>query len=122
MLKRKTPNRQDDKRAEIRIPISLTVNIRCNGKVFSGQTQNVSKYGMYIEAIDFFGKKNREISIMMAADNTLHRLEGEIVWINRKSSKNTQRSFRALGVRLTEAQVDYLNYIEYLKHDTQFVH
>lgn len=122
MLKRKSPVSQDDKREEIRIPINLTVNIRCNGKVFSGQTQNVSKYGMYIEAINFTGKKDREISIMMAADNILHRLEGEIVWVNRKSSTKSEKAFRALGVRLTEAQVDYLNYIEYLKHDSQFVH
>jgi len=122
MLKRKTLTQQEDKRTEIRVPINLTVNIRYNGQVYSGQTQNISKYGMYIETIGLSGKKDREISIMMAADGTLHRLEGEIVWINRKSPKKTEKSLRGIGVRLTEAQADYLNYIEYLKHDSQFVH
>lgn len=122
MLKRKIPKLDDDTRAEKRIPINLTVNIRYNGQVYSGQTRNISKYGMYIEAIDLLGKKDREVSIMMAADNTLHYLEGEIVWVNQQYPKLTDKSLRGIGVRLTEAQVDYLNYIEYLKHDKRFIH
>lgn len=121
MLKKSEKITVEEKRAERRIPINLTVNIRCYGQVYSGQTRNISKYGMFIEAIGFVGKDDCEISIMMAADGTLHRMEGEIVWVNRKSSSKTEKSFRSLGVRLTEAQSDYLNYIEYLKHETRIV-
>lgn len=108
-------------RGELRLNYCLTINIKYNGRVFSGITQNISKNGMYIEAIDIKSSKDQELSIIAAVERSLYQLRGEIAWIKNLPIKTTKKSLQGIGIKLTEAPVEYLNYIEYLKHPVPLI-
>jgi hypothetical protein len=105
-----------DNRKEVRLPHSLTVNIRNNGQMFSGITQNISKNGMYIEAIDFESFQDRELSIVAAIERNLYYLKGEIAWTRNLPLRESPNTMQGVGVKLIEAPSAYLNYVEYLRH------
>ena len=94
-VKRKMDKKMNsNNRNEPRLNHSLTVNIKYNGQVFSGITENISKSGMYIEAIDINSSKNQELSIMAAVDRNLFRMKGEIAWTRNLLEKNSKRPYR----------------------------
>ncbi|MCK4836048.1 MAG: PilZ domain-containing protein [Candidatus Aminicenantes bacterium] len=103
-------------RAEERIPSILTINLKYNDRIFSGMTQNISKNGIYIEAIEMNSSKNRELSIMVAAEKSLFQLKGEIIWTQPLSCKSSEKSLTGIGIKLSEVSPGYLNYVEYLKY------
>jgi hypothetical protein len=108
-------------RGEPRLNHSLTVNIRYNGQVFSGITQNISKSGMYIEAIDIKSSKSQELSIVAAVDRNLYRMKGEIAWTRNLPIKASKKSMQGIGIKLVEAPTEYLNYVEYLKYSPSLI-
>jgi len=107
---------KSNKRGDPRLNYSLTVNIKYNGQVFSGITQNISKSGMYIEAIDIKSAKSQELSIVAAVERNLYRMEGEIAWTRNLPIKAAKKSIQGIGIKLIEAPTEYLNYVEYLKY------
>ncbi len=108
-------------RGELRLNYCLTINVKYNGQVFSGITQNISKNGMYIEAIDIKSSIDQELSIIAAVERSLYQLRGEIAWIKNLPIKTTKKSIQGIGIKLTEAPAEYLNYIEYLKYSAQMI-
>jgi len=105
-----------NKRGEPRLNYSLTVNIKYNGQVFSGITQNISKSGMYVEAIDIKSAKSQELSIVAAVERNLYRMEGEIAWTRNLPIRASKKSIQGIGIKLIEAPSEYLNHVEYLKY------
>lgn len=103
-------------RIEDRIPKSITVSVRYNEKVYSGITQNISKNGLYIETIGLPFDRSNDISIILAGDKALYRLEGEIKWNKKITSLSVEESLNGLGVKLISVPADYINFIEYQKH------
>jgi hypothetical protein len=108
-----------DNRTEERVPSILTISLKYDDRIFSGITQNISKNGIYIEAIEMNSSKNREISIMVAAEKNLYQLKGEIMWTHPLSDKTSEKSLTGIGIKLSEVSAGYLNYVEYLKHSNQ---
>lgn len=108
-------------RVEPRLNYCLTINVKYEDQVFSGVTQNISKSGMYIEAIDIKSSKKQELSIIAAVERNLCQLRGEIVWIKNLPIKTTKKSLQGIGIKLTEAPAEYLNHIEYLKHPVPLI-
>ena len=108
-----------NKRAEPRIPSVLTTNIKYNDKIFSGITQNISKNGIYIEAIEMSSTKNREISLILAADRSIFQLKGEIMWTQPLSGKRSKKTLTGMGIKLSEVPSGYLNYVEYIKYSNR---
>ena len=107
-------------RTEERIMSNLTTNVRYEGNVYSGEIQNISKQGMYIEAIGITIKKSPEILILLAAEKSLYKLKGEIRWSKTLRCRSDEKSLYGMGIKITEAQSEYLNYVEYLKHLNRF--
>lgn len=109
-------NTKNEIRIEERVLESLTVSVRYNEKVYSGITQNLSKNGLYIETIGLPISHGKDISIMLAGDEALYRLEGEIMWNKNLTFGNIEESLNGIGVKLISAPSEYLNFIEYKKH------
>ncbi len=108
-------------RVEPRLNYCLTINVKYKGHVFSGITQNISKNGMYIEAIDIKSSKDQELSIIAAVERSLYQLRGEIAWIKNLPINTTKKSLQGIGIKLTEAPAEYLNYIGYLKYSAPLI-
>jgi hypothetical protein len=107
-------------RCEERLLSNLTTNVRYQGNAYSGEARNISKYVLYIEAINISIEKNRDIQILLAAEKDLFTLSGEIIWNRALPCKSSENTLRGIGIRITEAPPEYLNYVEYLKHINRF--
>lgn len=103
-------------RIEERILSNLTTNVRYSENVYSGEVRNISKNGLYIEAINILIGKIQEIQILLAIDKELLTLHGEIVWHKALLCKSSENTLEGIGIRISEAPAEYLNYVEYLKH------
>ena len=103
-------------RIEKRVLKNLTISVRYDEKVYSGITQNISKNGLYIETIGLPLNPNIDISIIIAGEDALYRLEGEIVWEKKIKSGSVGESLNGLGVKLISVPSEYINLVEYEKH------
>ena len=119
MVKRKM---KPEKRTEKRVPSIFAINIKHNDRFFSGISQNISKNGIYVEAIEMKRIKNREISLTLAIDRKLYQLKGEVKWTRSLASKKSKKALIGMGIRLSEAPADYLNYVEYIKRSSREIH
>jgi len=104
-------------RSETRYERNLTASARYGEKVFSCITKNISKSGIYLEAIGFELDFDRNITISVVGDDTLFELKGDIIWNKTISSEQGLSTIVGLGIKLTEAPSEYLNYIDYLKYE-----
>ncbi len=104
-------------RSETRYEKNLTASIKYEDKVFSCITKNISKSGIYLEAIGFDLKTERDISISIVGDDTLFELKGEVIWSRMISAEPSLSKIVGLGINLTEVPPEYLNYIDYLKYE-----
>lgn len=107
-------------RVEVRIPSNLTANVRYLGNVHSGEVRNISKRGLYLEAIDITIGTEQNIQIWLAVENELFTLNGDVVWFKALPCKSSQNTLHGIGIRIHEAPAEYLNHVEYLKHLNRF--
>ena len=102
------------KRKEERVNKKFIVSFDAQGFDNLGLTKDISKYGMCIAS----NKKipeSREIIVSIAVPGKVFDLKGEVIWCN--ESENKEDSIPdSIGIKITEAPSEYLNYIEYVKH------
>lgn len=80
-----------------------------------GISSNISKGGIFIESPHPDSSEN-EISIVLAVGNDLFKLKGEVQWCKSAEDREPVKIPMGMGIRLTEAPAEYLNYVEYIKH------
>ncbi len=102
------------KRKEERLQKKLMVSIDDEGADTLGLTNNISRYGMQVNS----NKKLRahhEILVSIAVPGEVFNLKGEVIWC-KESGIRDDNIPDSIGIKITEAPPEYLNYIEYLKH------
>ena len=78
-----------------------------------GFTSNISKGGMYIES-DSSRSFDRAITMMLAADDRVFKLKGEVRWrMESPTPGNHTKVTEGMGVRIVDAPPEYLNFVEY---------
>lgn len=106
---------KNEKRKEKRIDKNLLVYTD-NGHIdLLGVSVNISRNGIYIESPKP-STVNDEISLVLAVDNELFKLKGEILWLKSNGTHEPIHLPSGMAIRITEAPAEYLNYVEYLKH------
>jgi hypothetical protein len=106
---------EQDKRKEKRIKKNLLVYSDNGSFDLLGVSANISKNGVFIEAPQP-GSAENEVSIVIAVDNELFKLKGEVQWLKGPGDREPAHIPSGMGIRITEAPAEYLNYVEYLKH------
>jgi hypothetical protein len=103
------------KRIEKRVEKNLLV-YRDNGDFeLLGVSANISKYGLFIESpytIDI----DSELLLAVAVEKELFKVKGEIRWFKSPDDEYPEHIPAGMGIQITEAPAEYLNYVEYLKH------
>jgi PilZ domain-containing protein len=99
---------------ESRINKKLMVSFSENGYDGLGLTQNISKYGMCI-ASEIEIQSPREILLSIAVPGEVLNLKGEVVWC-RELDGNSHNIPDQLGIKILEAPVEYINYVEFVKY------
>ncbi len=102
------------KRKDERIQKRLMVNLYDEGADTLGLTNNISKHGMRVNSIKKL-KEHREILVSIAVPGEVFNLTGEVMWCKESATKDDNIP-ESIGIKITEAPSEYLNYIEYLKH------
>lgn len=110
-------NNSKDKRLDRRVDKKLMINLNNNGVDILGLTSNLSKHGMCCMTSEIELPKSHEIALSIAVPGEIFTLKGEVVWCKR-SSENGGIIPDAIGIRITEAPSEYLNYIEFIKHQS----
>ena len=103
-------------RAEGRFNKNLTASVRYNDRVFSCITKNISRKGIYLEAIGLNPDTERKVAISLVGDNSLFNLAGEIIWSRTIPCEPGLSAIRGLGIRITEVPPEYINYVEYQRY------
>ncbi|MCP5054404.1 MAG: hypothetical protein GY940_44970 [bacterium] len=80
-----------------------------------GISANISKSGVFIESPRPDHSKD-DVSVVIVVDNELFRLKGQVQWIKGPEDRQPEHIPAGMGIRITEAPAEYLNYVEYLKH------
>ncbi len=83
-----------------------------------GVSSNISRTGVFIESPSPVSSKN-EIAIILAVDNDLYKLKGEVRWVKRREDKQPEDVPPGMGIKITEAPAEYLNFVEYTKYETE---
>lgn len=106
-----------DKRSEGRIKKNVLV-YNDNGSIeLLGVSSNISRNGVYIESPNTgVSSLNGEIDFIIAANDEEYNLKGEVRWLKHPDDKFPEHIPAGLGIRITEAPAEYLNYVEYLRH------
>ncbi len=104
-----------DNRQEKRVKKNLLVYSDNGNFDLVGISSNISKNGVFIESPQPIGL-NSEVSVVIAVDNELFRLKGEVQWLKGPEDKQPGNIPAGMGIRITEAPAEYLNYVEYMKH------
>jgi len=103
-------------RSEGRFNKNLTASVRYKERVFSCITKNISRTGLYVEAIGLDLNSDREVSISLVGEDSLFKLGGEIIWNRTIPSGQGLASIEGLGIKITSAPTDYLNFVEYQRY------
>jgi hypothetical protein len=101
------------KRIEKRVKKNLLVYRDNGGFELLGVSANISKNGLFIESpytIDI------DSELLLAIDKELFNIKGEIKWFKTPDDKYPEHIPAGMGIRITEAPAEYLNYVEYIKH------
>jgi hypothetical protein len=107
-----------NKRNEIRLDKSLLVYTDGNDADLLGVAANISKNGTFIVTDKSFDVQS-EISFVMAVYNELYHLKGEIRWARRLEDQSLGHLPTGIGIRITEAPVEYLNFVELTKYQNR---
>ena len=107
-----------NKRIEKRLEKSLLAYSDGDGDALLGVISNISKNGIYIETNSTMEPES-EISFILAIYNELFHLKGEVRWIKRSDESSPGDIQPGMGIRITEAPVEYLNYVEYIKYQNR---
>jgi Tfp pilus assembly protein PilZ len=102
------------KRKEDRVQKKLMVSIDDEGADTLGLTNNISKYGMRVNSNKKL-KEHREILVSIAVPGEVFNLKGEVMWCNESATEDDNIP-ESIGIKIIEAPPEYLNYIEYIKH------
>lgn len=103
-------------RSEGRFKKNLTASIRYEDRVFSCVTKNISRTGIYIEAIGLNLNSERNVSVSLVGDDSLFKLGGEIIWSRTIPCEPGLSPIEGLGIKITDAPSDYLNFVEYQRY------
>ena len=103
-------------RSEGRFKKNLTASVRYKDRVFSCVTKNISRSGLYVEAIGLNLNSDRNISISLVGEDSLFKLGGEIIWNRNIPCEPGLSSIEGLGIKITNAPSDYLNFVEYQRY------
>ncbi len=105
------------KRREPRLPKNLLAYSDDDDYNLLGVIGNVSKNGIFIESEKplTFGD---QISFVLAITNEIYRLKGEVKWMRKPDESSNHLYPAGIGIRITEAPAEFLNYVEYLKYET----
>lgn len=103
------------KRSERRIKKNLLVYRENGGFEVLGMSANISKNGLFIESPYTIGIDS-ELLLAVAVEKDLFKLKGEIKWLKTPDDKYPENIPAGMGIRITEAPVEYLNFVEYVKH------
>ena len=82
-----------------------------------GVSANISRNGLFIES-PYTISPDSEISLALAIDNELFKVKAEVRWTKGPEDKFPPHIPAGMGVRLTEAPAEYMNYVEYTKYQT----
>jgi Tfp pilus assembly protein PilZ len=107
-----------NKRIEKRLEKSLLAYLDGDSDALLGVISNISKNGIYIETNTAMELES-EISFVLAVYNELYHLKGEVRWIKRPDELSPEDIPPGMGIRITEAPVEYLNYVEYIKYQSR---
>lgn len=102
------------KRKDERLQKKLMVSIDDEGADTLGLTNNISKNGLRVNSNKKL-KEHREILVSIAVPGEVFNLKGEVIWCKESATKNDNIP-DSIGIRIIEAPAEYLNYIEYIKH------
>lgn len=100
------------KRLDNRLDKKLMVSFSDNGFDRLGLTENISRHGMCISSNSGLMER-AEIMLSIAVPGEIFTLKGEVMWCKTSEGKGAPES---IGICITEAPEEYLNYVEYLKH------
>ncbi len=104
-----------NKRNEKRLDKNLLAYTDCNEADLLGVVANISKNGIFIVTDKIFDIDN-EISFVMAVYDEIYHLKGEIKWTRRLETQSLEHPPTGIGIRITEAPAEYLNFIELTKY------
>jgi Tfp pilus assembly protein PilZ len=102
------------KRKEERVNKKLIVSFDDKGFDNLGLTKDISKFGMCIDS----NKKipeTQEIVVSIAVPGEVFNLKGEVIWC-KESGDQESNIPDSIGIKIIEAPSEYLNYIEFVKH------
>ena len=103
------------KRRNPRLNKKLMVGFDDNGFNGLGLTSNISKDGLCIASNAEF-PANVEVTVSIAVPDEVLDLKGEVIWCKEANDKEHDVS-DIIGIRITEAPPEYLNYVEYVRHN-----
>ena len=102
------------KRAQ-RVKKKLMVSFSDNGFDGLGMTENISGDGLCVES-DIEFPTQHEIILSIAVPGEIFSLKGEVVWYKECRKKGVDIP-DLMGIRLTDTPMEYVNYIEYIRHN-----
>lgn len=102
------------KRRNPRLDKKLMVSFDENGFNGLGLTSNISKDGLCIASEAEF-PANAEVTVSIAVPGEVLDLKGEVIWCKESHDKEID-IFDIMGIKITEAPPEYLNYVEYIRH------
>ena len=105
-----------DKRSIPRIYRNFLAFTNVKSPEFFGVISNISKRGFFIESLKNISP-GCEISLFISIQNELYKIKGEVRWTKNSNQYSNNRTLYRMGIKVTEAPADYLNYIEYLKYN-----
>lgn len=108
------------KRRDLRVKKKYMVSFDDSGFDGLGLTSDISKNGICVAAGTEF-PVHREVVLSVAVPGRIFTLKGEVMWCKHSSDAASDIPDN-IGIRITEAPVDYLNYVEYVKHRDRTQH
>lgn len=99
-------------RVEDRIYKKLVVSFGESGFELLGLTENISRGGMFVESHVLY-PLDKEISLMVALSQNIFTIKGVVKWVKSVSDKLEQEVYGGMGIKITEAPIEYFNYVEY---------
>jgi hypothetical protein len=108
---------KSNKRHEKRIKKSLLVYTDSGTFDLLGVSSNISRNGLFIES-PYSLTDDSEVMLAVVIDNELYNLKGEVRWVKRPGEMIPDHIPAGMGVRITEAPVEYLNFVEYAKYES----
>ncbi len=103
------------RRNDERIKKKLVVSFSDNGFAGLGMTSDLSKSGICVSVEQDF-PAHSEILLSIAIPGDLFDLKGEVIWCSESGEKKTGIP-DLMGIRLTEAPPEFINYVEYSRHN-----